>query len=143
MRDQSHSVAIEAFTYDIDFAGHVSNISYIRWLEVARVRLLEAAGLPLATMVAHGFAPFLTRTDIKYRRPVALGQLVEVRYGVGELRSLSARVDFRLVCEDQLVAEASQWNILVNLATGRPHRLSREHAKLFDTLRWDGVGGEE
>ena len=36
----------EIYTYDIDFNNHVSNISYIRWMEIGRLKLLEKTGRP-------------------------------------------------------------------------------------------------
>src|SRR5947208_6147204 len=40
-------------TYDIDFAGHVSNIVYIRWLEDLRLQFLNEH-LPLQEQWANG-----------------------------------------------------------------------------------------
>ena len=35
---------LEIYTFDIDFAQHVSNITYIRWLEMGRLQFLADAG---------------------------------------------------------------------------------------------------
>ncbi len=48
-------------TYDIDFAGHVSNIMYIRWLEDLRMMVLDRY-LPLNTLMERGVAPVVVRT---------------------------------------------------------------------------------
>ena len=37
----------EIYTFHIDFAGHVSNIVYVQWMEIGRLKLLEAVGLPV------------------------------------------------------------------------------------------------
>ena len=58
-------------TYDIDFAGHVSNIVYIRWLEDLRFALLEEY-YPLADSMESGVAPVLTRTEIDYTSAIRL-----------------------------------------------------------------------
>ena len=50
---------VTVYTYQIDFAGHVSNIVYLRWMEMARSKLLEAAGLPVETLLARGIVPVL------------------------------------------------------------------------------------
>ncbi len=44
-------------TYDIDFAGIVSNIVYIRWLEDLRLEILDAY-LPLQKMLEDGANSF-------------------------------------------------------------------------------------
>ena len=43
---------VEVFTFDIDVADHVSNIVYLRWLEMTRVRFLDAVGLPIDDIIA-------------------------------------------------------------------------------------------
>ena len=58
-------------TYDIDFAGIVSNIVFIRWLEDLRLGLLDRA-YPLIQALADDVAPILLSTRITYRRPVTI-----------------------------------------------------------------------
>src|SRR3989304_9533031 len=55
-------------TYDIDFAGLVSNIVYIRWLEDLRLQILAVHYL-LDVQLAQGTGPVLVKTEIVYRRP--------------------------------------------------------------------------
>src|SRR5215470_9418798 len=58
-------------TYDIDFAGIVSNIVFIRWLEDLRLGFLDRA-YPLLRALAEDVAPILLSTRIDYRRPVTI-----------------------------------------------------------------------
>ena len=119
-------VPVTVRTFDIDFAGHVSNIVYLQWLEIARTELLEAVGLPVPTLVDEGFAPVVARTEIEYRRPVVLGDPVTVHLGLSRLRALSAQVEFEVRAGDTLAATARQLGVFVTLATGRPRRLEPE-----------------
>src|SRR6476661_8571171 len=64
-------LALRVRTYDIDFAGVVSNIVYIRWLEDLRMKLLDEH-LPLEGQVKQGRSPVLASTRIEYRRPIRL-----------------------------------------------------------------------
>src|SRR5437899_6944348 len=50
-------------TYDIDFAGIVSNIVFIRWLEDLRLGLMEEA-YPLIRALAEDVAPILLATRL-------------------------------------------------------------------------------
>jgi acyl-CoA thioester hydrolase len=59
-------LAFPVRTYDIDFAGIVSNIVYVRWLEDLRLELLARA-YPLARLVADGLGPVLLETHLLYR----------------------------------------------------------------------------
>jgi len=68
------AIAIPVQTYDIDFAGVVSNIVYVRWLEDLRMAMINSKHhLPLLSLIEEGIAPAIVRTQIKYRRPLRLG----------------------------------------------------------------------
>ena len=54
-------LALPIRTYDIDFAGVVSNIVYIRWLEDLRLKMLEVH-LPLEQQITSGYGPLLAST---------------------------------------------------------------------------------
>jgi acyl-CoA thioester hydrolase len=58
-------------TYDIDFLGIVSNISYVRWLEDLRLHFLEVH-YPLQKLISELIMPILTQTHIKYKRPIRM-----------------------------------------------------------------------
>ena len=120
------AVPVTVRTFDIDFAGHVSNIVYLQWLEIARTELLEAVGLPVPTILEAGFAPVVARTVIDYRRPVVLGDPVTVHLGLSRLRALSAQLEFEVRAGDTLAATASQLGVFVNTTTGKPRRLEPE-----------------
>ena len=62
---------IDIKTYDIDFAGHVNNIVYIRWLEDMRLLWLEKF-LPLDELTKNGLFPVIRSTHIEYRRQLKL-----------------------------------------------------------------------
>jgi acyl-CoA thioester hydrolase len=130
---------VEVFTFDIDFAGHVSNIAYIRWLEMTRVRLLDAVGLPIDDLVASGVAPIIAGTEISYLRPIRLREPVEIELWLSELRAASAtmRFDVRAGAERQIAARASQRGLFVRLDTGRPARMPAETRSALAAYRLD------
>jgi acyl-CoA thioester hydrolase len=122
---------LEIYTFDIDFAGHVSNITYVRWLEIGRLRLLAQAGLPIEELMGRGIAPVLTRTDITYRSALKLGDPVQVRMDFVELRSASATLEFQICSGSTVAAAGSQTGLFVDLATGKPRRISPEMRNLL------------
>src|SRR6516165_5915234 len=81
-------------TYDIDFAGIVSNIVFVRWLEDLRLGLMDLA-YPLIQALADDIAPILLSTRIAYRRPVTIADTL-----VGRMRLAGlTRVRWQLVAE--------------------------------------------
>ena len=65
------SIEIRVGTYDIDYAGHVSNQVYLRWCEDLRLQLLEE-NFPLETLMAEGYMPVLVSSEVHYRKPIKL-----------------------------------------------------------------------
>ena len=55
-------------TYDIDFMGIVSNISYVRWMEDLRLQFLDIH-YPMKKLIAELIVPILSHTHLDYKRP--------------------------------------------------------------------------
>jgi acyl-CoA thioester hydrolase len=120
-----NKVAFEVpiYTFHIDFAGHVSNIVYVQWMEAGRQKLFEAAGLPLEQLAETGIVPVLAHTEIDYKLPLLLGDRARVEVWASELRRASARVEYRFYREDVLVASGSQKGLFVDRGSMRPVRV--------------------
>ena len=120
--------AFKVMTYDIDFAGVVSNQVYIRWLEDLR-NLLTDQVLSIGDMMQRSIAPVLTRTEIDYRTPVRLPDTVDGRLWVEE----AGRAKFVLGAEfisranGQVAATARQFGVFVSMKTSRPVPLPKEY----------------
>ena len=125
---------LDIYPYQIDFMGHVNNAVYIQWMEVGRVKLLEAVAMPTHEIAQRGFAPVLVQTQITYKLPLYLGDRPQVELWLSELRGASAVMQFRFrFHNDQqvLVAEGQQTGLFVNTQTMRPKRLTAEEKALF------------
>ncbi len=122
------------YTYQIDFAGHVSNIVYIQWMEVGRLKLLEAAGLPVhSIMEKSGILPMLVETKIQYKKPLFLGEQVRIEVWLSQLKNISAIMEFRFFnAKEELAATGQQRGLFVDLEKKRPHRLSEEYRACFE-----------
>lgn len=118
-------------TYDIDFAGIVSNISYIRWLEDLRNVFAEQA-LSLGDALRRGIAPALMRTEIDYLAPVRFPDIVTGRMWLAEhgRSKWDLAAEFESQGTGQLVARARQTGVFVSLETLRPVRLPEEYQSL-------------
>jgi YbgC/YbaW family acyl-CoA thioester hydrolase len=73
---------VRVMFFDTDAAGVVSNIAYLRFIETNRSLLGEKLGYPLVEMLGQGGCPVVVRTEIDYRRPARLWDVLRVR---GEL----------------------------------------------------------
>ena len=106
-------------TYDIDFAGIVSNIVFIRWLEDLRLGLMEQS-YPLIRALAEDVAPILLATRINYRRPVTIADRLVGRIRVAGLSRVRWRLAAEFTVDGALHAEAEQEGLFMRLSTRRP-----------------------
>jgi acyl-CoA thioester hydrolase len=104
-------------TYDIDFAGIVSNIVFIRWLEDLRLALLDQA-YPLIRALAEDVAPILLATRINYRRPVTISDVGRMR--VAGLSRVRWHLAAEFTVNGAVHAEAEQEGLFMRLSTRKP-----------------------
>ncbi|MCX6173931.1 MAG: thioesterase family protein [Ignavibacteriales bacterium] len=73
--DKTKSLCIEiplmVNTYDIDVAGHVNNIVYIRWLEDMRNEFFSQ-NFSLEKLLEVDHYPVVISTDVKYKKQIKL-----------------------------------------------------------------------
>lgn len=125
-------------TYDIDFAGHVSNISYIRWLEDLRLHWLDTH-FPLERQMQQGLAPTLLRTEIDYLHQIRLfDRPVLGTMGVAEQGRLKWVLAARFEHGDRVMARARQTGVWFRLEDARPVRAPDELKGRID----EAQGGE-
>ena len=132
------------YTFQIDFAGHVSNIVYIQWMEMGRGKLLEAAGMSIKEFMEKGIVPVLASTEIAYRKPLTIEDTVTVEIWYSQLTRATARFQVRFYnARGELAASGSHRGVFTDRETGRPKRLSsRQRAAFEDFLIEEDDAGE-
>ncbi len=121
-------------TYDIDFAGHVSNIVYIRWLEDLRMMVLDTY-LPLKTLMEQGVAPVVIRTSIEYKRPVKLFDSVTGMMWASEMGNVKGILSAEFTVNGSIVAASEQTGVFVRMDNGRPVAFPEEFRRQFDAFQ--------
>ncbi|MFZ3236859.1 MAG: thioesterase family protein [Stellaceae bacterium] len=114
-----YELALRVQTYDIDFAGIVSNIVFVRWLEDLRLGLMDEV-YPLVQALADDVAPILTATRIAYRRPVTIADKLLGRVRVAELGRVRWRLAAEFTVAGAVHAEAEQEGLFMRLSTRKP-----------------------
>ena len=66
------------YTFDIDFAGVVSNINYLKWSEIWRLEFARRVGLGVEDMLKAGLLPLMVRQELNFRRPLRFGDSVSL-----------------------------------------------------------------
>ncbi|HEY5210789.1 MAG TPA: thioesterase family protein [Stellaceae bacterium] len=107
-------------TYDIDFAGVVNNIVYIRWLEDLRLALM-AAVYPIDRALREDVAPILLSTAIAYEKPATIQDASLVgRMWVPAMERIKWHVAAEFAVGDIVHARAEQVGLFIRLSTRRP-----------------------
>ena len=121
---------IKVASYDIDFAGIVSNITYIRWLEDLRLAWLEKY-FSLSYQMESGFIPILLETHIEYHHAIRMFHQVKGIMWVDRLHSHKWKLKAEFLVEDQLMANAEQKGVLIDQNKWRPIRIPEQLKKLY------------
>ncbi|HKI45818.1 MAG TPA: thioesterase family protein [Balneolales bacterium] len=109
---------LEVKTYDIDSAGHVNNIVYVRWLEDLRTVIIEHI-FDFGKIIAEGYYPVVISTTIRYRRQIKLFdqptgsiRLAGVILGIFILKS-------EITVNESLCASAEQRCVIMRLCDSK------------------------
>ncbi|MGE5209442.1 MAG: acyl-CoA thioesterase [Alphaproteobacteria bacterium] len=121
---------VQVMFFDTDCGGVVSNIAYLRFIEIARTHLAEALGLALAEMAEKQTYPVVVRTEIDYRRAARLGNRLVIDGWLDRVERARFWCAFRITRpeDDTLIAECRQMLALIEMPTGKLLRVP-EHWK--------------
>lgn len=119
--------------YDIDLVGHVTNGTYIRWLDDMREQMLRDIGIPLTEIMYRGCMPVLQRSEISFKKGLYYGDdvilkawgeaisHVRFKFHFTFLRKINCAAD-----HDDLIAQAEQEGFFVKRESYKPVRIFPE-----------------
>jgi YbgC/YbaW family acyl-CoA thioester hydrolase len=112
---------VQVMFFDTDCGGVVSNIAYLRFIEIARTQLVEELGLPLAEMAKTQRYPVVVRTEIDYRRAAKLGDRLVIDGWLDQLQRVRFWCAFRITrpADDALIAECRQTLALIEMPAAK------------------------
>jgi acyl-CoA thioester hydrolase len=131
---------LDIYSYQIDFTGQVHNAVYINWMEIGRLKLLDAVGLPISTLVSQGSIPALASTTIAYKTPLFQSDRVWIEMWLSALGYASAVMCFHFynagsntenLRNQVLAAEGYQRSMFVDKDTLKSKRFTRQEKDAF------------
>ena len=145
---------VQVMFFDTDCGGVVSNIAYLRFIEIARTHLAEELGLALVEMAERRTYPVVVRTEIHYRRAAKLGDRLLIEAWLDRLERVRFWCAFRITRpeDNALIADCRQMLALVEMPEGKLLRLPEHWEKYGKTdsmeslkaqRRIEMVSGEE
>jgi acyl-CoA thioester hydrolase len=118
---------------ETDAMGVAHHSSYVAWLEMARIALLDELGLPYCDLEAQGTSMPVVRLEINYARPCRFHDRVHITTTVTDPPRARMEVAYALSCEGQPIATASTTLAFVSGA-GKPCKPPQALRDLFDRV---------
>lgn len=127
------STEIQVMYFDTDAGGVVHNIAYLRFIEIARTQLAIGMGMSFAEIARTKIHPVVVRTEIDYRKPARLGDLLQINGQVGPHSSARFPVEFEIVrpSDGKRLVTCHQVLALVQMPEGRVVRLPKGFPESF------------
>lgn len=121
MKEPRIRTELQVMFFDTDCGGVVSNIAYLRFIEIARTLLAEELGLPLAEMAKTQKYPVVVRTEIEYRRAAKLGDRLVIEGWLDDLQRARFWCAFRITrpSDETLIAECRQMLTLIEMPAAK------------------------
>ena len=120
-----HRSTFRARYAETDAMGVVHHAAYLPWLEVGRVDLLRAAGVPYTSIEERGFLIVLSDIHVRYRSPARFDTLVTVETQLILLKTRHLSFGYRVLLESTgtLCVEARTDHIVVSRTSMRASQL--------------------
>jgi len=120
--------------YDTDIGGVVHNLAYLRMIEACRTHLGALAGFDFKLMSETQVFPVVVRTEIDYKRPATLGDVLVISGKLAEYSRSSFWCEFEVKNKetDILYINCRQKLAVVQMPAGRPMRLPKETIAVFE-----------
>ena len=127
------STEIRVMYFDTDASGGVHNIAYLRFIETARTLLALRMGMSFKEIADTNIHPVVVRTEIDYKKPALLGDVISVNGRITESSGARFWVGFEIVraADESLLVTCRQSLALVRMPEARPVRLPAGFPKGF------------
>ena len=112
---------LQVMFFDTDCGGVVSNIAYLRFIEIARSLLADELGLPLAEMPKTQRYPVVVRTEIDYRRAAKLGDKLVIEGWLDDLQRARFWCAFQITrpADAIVIADCRQTVALIEMPSAK------------------------
>ena len=119
------SAEFRVMYFDTDASGVVHNIAYLRFIESARTLLALRLGMSFQEIAKTNIHPVVVRTEIDYRKPALLGDILVVSAQVAKFSGARFWIDLQVLrpTDSCLLVSCRQALALIRMPEGRPVRL--------------------
>ena len=135
--EKTYRTEIEVRGYELDSFGHVNHANYLNYFEFARWRLLAEENVTLADFRRWDRFPVIANIDIRYLRPVTMGDRLIVETRILSLGRSSTQFEQKILRNGLEACVAKVRSVLVD-GTGKPAEGPPEFRSRFPHLTANG-----
>lgn len=130
--DQTYTVQAS----DLDVLGHVNNVVYVQWMQQIALAHCEALGLGLQQYLELKHAMVAVEHHVQYRKAALADDVLVFRTWIDDINALyvSRQYAFYRPLDQQVIFTAQTKWACVEIATGRPKRLSPSFTQAYQPL---------
>lgn len=103
---REHEFDLAVRYYETDAQGFVHHTNYLKYLEIARIEQLKAAGVDYADMEADGYLLVVAKIECRYVAPSRFGDTLRIWLRTERARGARVEHVYKVHRGEQLVFEA-------------------------------------
>ena len=121
---------VRIYYEDTDAGGVVYYANYLKYFERARTEHLRKMGIEIKDMLKRGITFIVVRTEIDYKSPARLGDVLQVETGIKDVSKASFWVDYIIRRkEDEKIIVIGRTRMSCVNNDGKPIRLPEDVIK--------------
>ena len=121
--------------YETDMMGVTHHANYVRWMEEARICLLEELGFPYSRVENDGVYSPVRSVSCVYKQPSTFGDVISIKVSVESFNNVVLVLLYEMRNQKgEAVCEARSEHVFIN-REGRIIRLNREQPEFYQTIQ--------
>ena len=100
--------------YETDMMGVTHHSNYFRWMEEARVDLMDRIGFPYSRMEAEGVLCVVKSLQVNFLKPCTFGDEVDIAVTVRDFNGVVVTLAYDMKVRDELVFSGTSEHVFLN-----------------------------
>ena len=119
---------------DIDMFNHVHNSKYLDYVLAARYEQMDRFyGMSWESFSAQGYGWVVSRVDIRFKRPLVMGDVMKIRTGILEINARGCTVQFEIenTRSGKIASDGIFEYVMIDLTTGKSTKVLPEMIETY------------
>ena len=100
--------------YETDMMGVTHHSNYVRWMEEARIELMDQMGFPYIKMEAEGVIVPVKSLKVDYLKPCTFGDEVEITVGIQDFNGVVITIGYEMRVKDAIVCRGVSEHVFLD-----------------------------